>query len=143
MILEQLKETENFTSSERMIAKYVLEHAEHVGHLTASDLAKESYTSKTTVIRLCKKLGMKGYQDFIRQVGIEAAESKRVNALLESETFNENSTYEDIVQKLPSIYDSAVGNTKLSLDRNVVRRVVNRIRQADKVDFYGNVNRLE
>ncbi|HIT60483.1 MAG TPA: MurR/RpiR family transcriptional regulator [Candidatus Fimousia stercorigallinarum] len=143
MILEQLKETENFTSSERMIAKYVLEHAEHVGHLTASDLAKESYTSKTTVIRLCKKLGMKGYQDFIRQVGIEAAESKRVNALLESEPFNENSTYEDIVQKLPSIYDSAVGNTKLSLDRNVVRRVVNRIRQADKVDFYGNVNRLE
>ena len=119
MILEQLKETENFTSSERMIAKYVLEHAEH---LTASDLAKESYTSKTTVIRLCKK---------------------RVNALLESEPFNENSTYEDIVQKLPSIYDSAVGNTKLSLDRNVVRRVVNRIRQADKVDFYGNVNRLE
>ena len=51
-------------------------------------------------------------------------EEKRVNALLEAEPFNEISSYEDIVQKLPSIYDSAVANTRLSLDRNVIRRVV-------------------
>nr|WP_300305526.1 MurR/RpiR family transcriptional regulator [uncultured Anaerostipes sp.] len=106
-------------------------------HLTAADLAGEAFTSKATVIRLCKKLGTKGYQDFKRQVGVEALEAKRVSALLETEPFGENSSYEDIIQKLPSIYDGAVVNTKLSLNHNIIRRVVNRIRQADKVEFYG------
>lgn len=138
MILEQLREARDFTGSEQMIAEYVLKHTDSLEQLTAADLAKKAFTSKATVIRLCKKLGTKGYRDFNRKVGMEALEEKRVNALLEAEPFNENSSYEDIVQKLPSIYDSAVANTRLSLDRNVIRRVVNRIRQADKVEFYGN-----
>ncbi len=137
MILEQLREANYFTSSEKMIADYVLEHAEDLEHFTAADLARESFTSKATVIRLCKKVGAKGYQDINRKVVMEAIEMKRVDALLEMEPFDENRTYEDIVQKLPAIYDSAVVNTKLTLDRNVIRRVVNRIRQADKVEFYG------
>ncbi|WP_274954346.1 MurR/RpiR family transcriptional regulator [Anaerostipes butyraticus] len=137
MILEQLREARDFTGSEQMIAEYVLKHTDSLEQLTAADLAKKAFTSKATVIRLCKKPGTKGYRDFNRKVGMEALEEKRVNALLEAEPFNENSSYEDIVQKLPSIYDSAVANTRLSLDRNVIRRVVNRIRQADKVEFYG------
>ena len=102
MILEQLKKAKNFTGSEKMIAAYVLKHAEELEHLTAADLAGEAFTSKATVIRLCKKLGTKGYQDF---KGVEALEAKRVSALLETEPFGENSSYEDIIQKLPSIYD--------------------------------------
>lgn len=137
MILEQLREARDFTGSEQMIAEYVLKHTDSLEQLTAADLAKKAFTSKATVIRLCKKLGTKGYRDFNRKVGMEALEEKRVNALLEAEPFNENSSYKDIVQKLPSIYDSAVANIRLSLDRNVIRRVVNRIRQADKVEFYG------
>ena len=56
MILEKLRERKRFTNSEKLIAEYVLKHPEQLYQLSVEELGKETYTSKATVIRLCKKL---------------------------------------------------------------------------------------
>lgn len=49
--------------SEQKIAKYIIEHPQEAINLTAIELGKRSKTSGAAVIRLCKSLDLKGFQD--------------------------------------------------------------------------------
>src|SRR5690606_20756427 len=49
--------------SESKIAAYILKNPKESISLTASELGKQSNTSSAAVIRLCKSLDLKGFQD--------------------------------------------------------------------------------
>lgn len=103
MILEKLRERKRFTNSEKLIAEYVLKHPEQLYQLSVEELGKETYTSKATVIRLCKKLEVNSYQEFKRQVEFEYNELSRISSLLKDEPVDENSTYQ-ILLKLSQLF---------------------------------------
>lgn len=50
--------------SEARVARLVIEAPAEVIHLSVTELADEANTSATTVMRFCRRLGFKGYQDF-------------------------------------------------------------------------------
>ena len=52
MLLEKLQEHKNFTAHEKDVAEYILSHLDQISELSAGELAKASYTSKATVVRL-------------------------------------------------------------------------------------------
>ena len=56
MLLEKLQEHKNFTAHEKDVAEYILSHLDQISELSAGELAKASYTSKATVVRLSQKL---------------------------------------------------------------------------------------
>ncbi len=62
-ILQQLKEN-HYTESEQQVIDYLLDHLEDLTLLSINDLAKKSYTSNATIIRLCHKVGYQGYRQF-------------------------------------------------------------------------------
>lgn len=64
MIIDKLERMEDFTSQEKEIAKYILENPSLIKELSTEELAKATFTSQATVVRLCKKLETKGYNDF-------------------------------------------------------------------------------
>lgn len=137
MILEKLRERKRFTNSEKLIAEYVLKHPEQLYQLSVEELGKETYTSKATVIRLCKKLEVNSYQEFKRQVEFEYNELSRISSLLKDEPVDENSTYQDIVKVIPTIYDKSIVQTRLDLDQNKMIQVINRLSQAKCISIYG------
>src|SRR5690625_1006663 len=49
--------------SERKIAEYILKNPQESINLTAAELGRKSSTSGAAVIRLCKSLDLKGFQD--------------------------------------------------------------------------------
>ncbi|WRK54774.1 hypothetical protein SD457_07710 [Coprobacillaceae bacterium CR2/5/TPMF4] len=59
-IMTQLEFELNFSNSEKNIAKYILDNGENVLNLSIKELAKETYTSPATIVRLCQKLGLDG-----------------------------------------------------------------------------------
>lgn len=138
MILERLKSGEGFTHQEKAVAGYILDQIESIQSMSSEELAKASYTSKATVVRLCKKIGVAGYQELKLQLVSEMVENIRVNQLLASEPINEKSHYQDILDTLPKLYDKAISETRLCMDKNVMIRVFNRIKSADRIFIYGN-----
>ena len=64
LITELLKEQENFSDSEKTIAKYLLEKRDEIRNLSSRALCNENFTTTSALIRLCKKIGFKGYADF-------------------------------------------------------------------------------
>ena len=62
--LVQIKEAQNsYTSTEKIIAEYILEHTHEILNDSAQQLGEKSHTSAAAVIRFSKKLGYKGFSD--------------------------------------------------------------------------------
>lgn len=137
MIIDKLERMDDFTSQEKEIAKYILKNPSLIKELSTEELAKATFTSQATVVRLCKKLETKGYNDFKLKLSTEYLETVRVREFLKDEPITKESTYEDIIDIIPKMYDSAITNTKLMLNSNVINRVTNRLKEAKKIDLYG------
>lgn len=138
MILERLKAKEGFTHQEQAVAEYILKHMEDIQGMSSEELARASYASKATVIRLCKKLGVAGYPELKYQLVSEMVQNIRVNQLLNKEPITEKSTYQDILDTLPKLYDKAITDTRLCMDKNVITRIFNRVKVAERIDIYGS-----
>jgi RpiR family transcriptional regulator, carbohydrate utilization regulator len=51
-------------TAEQRVADFILKYAEELIYLTVTELAERTQTSESTVVRLCQKIGYKGYQEF-------------------------------------------------------------------------------
>ena len=51
-------------SAEQRVADFILKHPEELIYLTVTELAERTQTSESTVVRLCQKIGYRGYQEF-------------------------------------------------------------------------------
>jgi RpiR family glv operon transcriptional regulator len=54
----------NFTESDQQIYEFLVKNSSKVQAMTINDLAKLSFTSKSSVLRFTQKLGFKGFSDF-------------------------------------------------------------------------------
>src|SRR5277367_4537551 len=51
-------------TAEQRVADFILKHPDELIYLTVTELAERTNTSESTVVRLCQKIGYKGYQEF-------------------------------------------------------------------------------
>lgn len=137
MLLEKLKTSASFTRHERDIASYILMNIEKIPNMTSEELAKASFTSKATVVRLCQKLGLSGYQEFKLKLVAEMNQSDRINKLLENEPITDKSTSLEISQILPVIYDKGITNTRLSLGDETLARIAKVLKEVERIEIYG------
>ncbi len=137
MLLEKLKEEENFTNHEKEVARYILDHLDKVPGMSSGELARASFTSKATVVRLSQKAGLSGYQEFRLKLVEEVNQKNRLSQMLAEEPIHGQSTYHDIINTLPALYDKAVTNTRLALDKNSMNRINNVLQSAECIDIYG------
>ena len=54
---------ESYTSTEKLIAKYILEHGNEILNYSAQILGEKTNTSAAAIIRFSKKIGFKGFSD--------------------------------------------------------------------------------
>src|SRR5688500_8368620 len=63
----------SLTPAEERVAAQVLADARRASDLTITELAQEAKTSETTVLRFCKRLGLKGYPQLRLALAAESA----------------------------------------------------------------------
>jgi DNA-binding MurR/RpiR family transcriptional regulator len=57
---------EGFSRSQKAIARYIIDHLEEVGYLSAEELGRKGSTSSSTVVRFAQSLGFAGYPELQR-----------------------------------------------------------------------------
>ena len=55
---------DGFSRGQKGIARYVIDHLEEVGYLSAEELGRKGSTSSSTVVRFAQSLGFAGYPEF-------------------------------------------------------------------------------
>ncbi len=136
-VINQLEYLPDFSDSEKVLAKYILEHGEKILTMSTQDLAKATYTSPATVVRLCKKIGLKGYNDFKIQYSAELQFNLKHNDLTDVNfPFKEGDSIKAIAHSLANIKKEAIDETHSLVDEKEVRKIVDAMLQARNISIY-------
>jgi DNA-binding MurR/RpiR family transcriptional regulator len=54
---------DSFSKSQKAVARYIIDHLEEVGYLSAEELGQKGNTSSSTVVRFAQSLGFAGYPE--------------------------------------------------------------------------------
>ncbi|MCD7949673.1 MAG: hypothetical protein LUG12_05380 [Erysipelotrichaceae bacterium] len=83
MIIDQLKDEKNLTDSEKLIAHYLLDESNNINNMASTHLAKATFTSQSTVVRLYQKMGFKSYREFMTILAVEREDYFKSNNILD------------------------------------------------------------
>nr|WP_286672567.1 MurR/RpiR family transcriptional regulator [Cohnella hashimotonis] len=123
----------SLTRTEKKIADVIQQDPEAVVYITLTDLAEKAGTGETSVLRLCRKIGFKGYQEFklslaqdlvvpVRNVHSEIEETDDIRAM---------------ATKITAENTKAIENTLNMLDTTQMERAIDAIGAARKIYFFG------
>ena len=123
------------TPAEDRVATVVLEDARRASDLTITALAQAADTSETTVLRFCKRLGLRGYPQLRLALAAESALPREQR--MSGSDISATDTIDDIIAKVASVDSSAVEETAQQLNRDALLASVGAIAEASRVDIYG------
>ena len=64
LIIEKLTSKENMSDTEIAIADFIIFIGKNINKSSTRSIAEATYTSPTTIIRFCKKMGFSGFDEF-------------------------------------------------------------------------------
>lgn len=132
----------HFSSSEKMIVDYITSLGLKIEKLSATQIAKETYTSAPLVVRVAKKLGYNGWNDF------KEAYIKEMHYLLEetdvdaSIPFIISDDMMTITNNIAILERDTIKDTQKLLDHDQLLNVFSILRNADTIDMYGILDNL-
>ena len=113
-LLKKLEEKEHFTERECEIADYILHNCEAVVKMTTRELAVETFTSATVIVRFVKKIGYEGFQEVERKEHMIS-----------------------LMNKISSLHEKSLYETKELLSIEELDRIQTAFQQYPMVDFFG------
>ncbi|MGH9963146.1 MAG: MurR/RpiR family transcriptional regulator, partial [Pyrinomonadaceae bacterium] len=122
-----------FKPAEKAVAEYVLRHPEQVMNMSVSEAARDIEVGESTVIRFCRALGYKGYQEFKLRLAQDLVEP--VEFIHENITFADSSA--ELAQKVFQTNIKAVGDTMKAVDPQMVEVAAKALADSGRVDIYG------
>ena len=120
------------TNTELKLADYILEHYDEALNYNVTELADSAGVSDASVVRFCKKLGYKGYQDFkVNAAKDVLPRDRHFNPGLE-----QDDDIETICKKIFLSEVNVLNRTLASLDTNELKVVAEKIEKAEKIVFF-------
>ncbi|MUK71004.1 MurR/RpiR family transcriptional regulator [Aliivibrio fischeri] len=127
----------SLTPSSKRIADYVMSNATQVSKHSIAELSQIVNAGDATIIRFCRTLGFKGYQDFKMELAIEVSNLQG----REREIFDTDVTAEDnaevIGHKLQSTIESVLAETMNLLNFQSLESVAEALKDAKAIYFFG------
>jgi DNA-binding MurR/RpiR family transcriptional regulator len=124
---------EQLPASERKIAEFILENPRSVLNCTVNDIGIQANTSGAAVIRLCKSLGLNGFQDLkVRIAGDLVKPAEQGYRDIEP-----GESFFSIVQKTTSNSIQSLRDSEEIINYDELERAVQALLQAGNVHFFG------
>lgn len=137
-LLRKMEQIKDLSPSERHVVDYILEHYRDVCNMGIVELGEKTFTSTTTVKRLCRKLGVESYTSF--RVLLSAARdgyAGREQDAGDPPDLGRFDSAEQILETVSRQNASSIQQTAALIDSQVLEQVVARMAQARRIDFYG------
>lgn len=135
--LIRLREMHDYVgSSERTVAKYLLDNPKEVMDSSIRELAEKIYVSPSTIVRLCKHLGFDGYREF-RQALIYELAMYQNNSKSVKNDIEKGDSMESIVEKITYRNIISLEETLKLIDVEKVQKCVDLICTHQNVLIFG------
>ncbi|MDF2881636.1 MAG: Transcriptional regulator, RpiR family [Clostridiaceae bacterium] len=134
--LNRIKEIiEHLNLSEKKVADYILNNPKRVSDLSIKELAEESGSSQSAVVRLCKRLHYKGYKDFRIMIAKDSVDLKEEEDMYSD--IKPGDSISTIIRNISFNNKKSIDNTMEFLSVESVNKAINAIVKTERIDFYG------
>lgn len=123
----------SFSKTEKKIADYMFENINKVIYMSITEFAENCEVGETSIIRFCRSIGLKGYQEFKLILARESVNPKENF----HERINDADDIEGIINNITNVNIEAIRNTSQILSKERLQKAVNAILVSDKIDIYG------
>lgn len=126
---------ESYTSTEKLIAKYILEHGNKILNYSAQTLGEKTNTSAAAIIRFSKKIGFKGFSDL--KMNLAQSHSNEQHDLEVDIIFNENDDMTSLVDKGCRLNMNTVLKTYQLINISDLEKAINLLCEASTIYLFG------
>lgn len=126
---------ESYTSTEKLIAKYILEHGNEILNYSAQILGEKTNTSAAAIIRFSKKIGFKGFSDL--KMNLAQSHSNEQHDLDVDIIFNENDDMISLVDKGCRLNMNTVLKTYQLINVSDLENAINLLCNASTIYLFG------
>jgi DNA-binding MurR/RpiR family transcriptional regulator len=119
--------------SERRAANYILENPEKSIQYTVFELAENSKTSTSAIIRLCRSLGLKGFQELKLRIAGDIITTTETG----SRDIHSGETINSIIQKITNNSIQSIKDTSDILNVSDLEEAVQALIKARNIYFFG------
>lgn len=142
MLIHKLKKQEVFSSSEKEVANYILEHPKEIINMSIREIAKETYSSPTTILRLCRKVGMNGFQEFRIAFNTEMSSEIFNSEVNEDIPFYDEDSLNSIANNIATINIRGIQDTLSNFDFDLMNEIIKLFKKGAYIDIYGDGSSL-
>lgn len=138
LIEEKLAQQDAFTTTEKRIADYIRVHIETAVYMTIEELAKETYTSHSAIIRLCKKLGFSGFKEFRFELGREVHQLiAQFNQTIDPNfPFSSEDSVQQIAKQMADLSIQSIKKAQLQIEQQNLAEIADVLNNAQRIFLF-------
>lgn len=138
-VFSKLKDRKIFSSSENEVVNYILSKPHEIIHMSIRSLAKETYTSPSTVMRTCRKICPGGFGELRIKLAKEIA---RFHDVMEKTPKQEAlgqkmESVDQVMNELKNSITKSIEYTQQLINEEIIKNIVDVINKAKTIDIYG------
>ena len=127
---------ESMSTAEAAVAKYICENPEECAHLTVRELAEKTFSSPSSVVRMCRTVGFAGYREFRQELLLDVHNLGEAGAHEETE-LDGTATVAQILDSITQRNIQCLKDTRYLLEEKEVGTCVELLRHARTVLLFG------
>ncbi|GAF63205.1 transcriptional regulator [Bacillus sp. TS-2] len=136
-VLNQLKEKKQFTPNEVSIADFILSQKEQMLYLTIQELAKQTYTSHSAIVRLTQKLGFMGFKEFSIVLAQELNEEKKPQGKVNPNyPFSQNESPIQIANEMSTLMSYTIEKTCAYMENDLLEKCAHLLKNSERIFIY-------
>ena len=143
MFLIEKMEIFPFSTNERHIVNYLLSEKQLIEGMSTADIAKATYSSKSALVRIAKKLDFSGWVDFKKAFLTELYYLDKLNQSVDANLpFSKQDNLITIANRIAKLKQEAILDTVSLLDNATLEQAVNLLEQAKSIHIFAASNNL-
>ena len=137
-LLMKMRNIKDLSPSERHVVDYIFDNLQEAVNIGIVELSQKTFTSTSTIKRLCSKVGIESYIDFRLQLSVDLKAYMKESILKEANIpVKKHDSIADIVKKVSYFNAKSIIDSKDINDKEIFVKVVDLMTKAKRFDFYG------
>lgn len=138
-IIKKLEEQANFNSSEIELANYILKNKEKLLEMSVQELAQNTYTSTSTIVRLCRKIGLKGYKHFKIKLSADLQKVyENISDIDANFPFTDDDSYMEISKKIYELTNESLYQTYQLFSSELIEESIQMMQGAKRIGIFAD-----
>ena len=134
MLIEQKVESVKLSEAQQSVIDYILKERENIKDQTIKEIAKMTYTSTGTIIRLAKKLGYHGFEDFkedfLKEVHYIDTHFQNIDP---NYPFTSSDNMQKISSKVTALAQETLSDTLSLIEHDSLQKAIRLLRNAKHI----------